>query len=496
MVPAIVLASGERAAAGVTCTQPVTEPVVRVCFDVIPGLTGMEFFDGNPVPLMAQLSNQLQLSEGVSLSSPPMNYVALVNLDMLGSGHAISPPNGIGGVNAENRLKYDSPVFITFTLPGNPSTPAITDLVSIRGDQRAVPGAFATMEAFDVNGVSLGSVTASDVAGGLTLRLSIANIHAVLITQGVGSLIAFDDLTFNPLSSHVAHAPIANAGPDQSIHAGQLVTLDGTGSFDDNTATENLVFAWTLTGKPEGSSATLSRPDTSRPSFVADLPGVYTASLIVKDVDGLSSAPDTVVVSSLNGAPVADAGPDRGTFVGDVVTLNGSMSRDPDLDPLAFSWTLATPARSAAVLAGKTTAFPTFTPDVPGSYTGTLTVKDPFGAVATDSVVVSVVTGAQFAENQAVSALNFVGALTPEQVTNRGNQNALQAYLTQAIAALQDGEVDEARKKLTKTLERTDGCALRKIPDGDGQDRDWVTDCAAQAILYPILTVALDALTP
>ncbi len=215
LVPALVLASGERAGAGV------------ITFESVPGVTGMAFLDGMPVPLDARLGAQLQLSDGVSFSSIAgssiVGYVALVNL---GSGHATSGVNGIGGVDAANTLRYNSPVMITFTLPGDPSTPAITNFVSIRGDQFAVVGGSATMEAFDVNGLSLGSVTAADVAGGLTLSLTMPNIHSILLTQAPGSLIAFDDLTFNPLSSHVGQAPTANAGPDQSIHAGQLVTLD------------------------------------------------------------------------------------------------------------------------------------------------------------------------------------------------------------------------------------------------------------------------------
>jgi hypothetical protein len=477
LVPSMVLASGERAGADL------------ITFEVVPGVTALgTFFDGTPVPVEARLSNQLQLSEGVSFSSTP-GYVALVNL---GVGHATSGVSGIGGVNAADALRYNSPVIITFTLPGEAGTPAVTDFVSIRGDNFPVAGGSATMEAFDVNGVLLGSVTVADEAG-LTLSLSIPNIHSVRLTQ-TRSDIAYDDLRFNALS-HVGHAPTANAGADQSIHAGRLVTLDGSGSFDDNTATENLVFTWTLTSRPGGSAATLSGDDTARPSFVADVPGVYAATLTVTDGDGLSSAPDTVVVSSLNGAPVADAGPDQGTFVGDAVSLNASMSHDPDLDTLEYSWTLATPVGSGAVLAGETTAFPTFTPDVPGRYLATLTVNDPFGGVATDSLVVSVVTGAQFAENQAVIALNVVGALAPEQVTTRGNRNALQQFLTEVITALQAGDFDEARKKLTNAIQRTDGCALQNTPDGNGQGRDWVTDCAAQASLYPLLTTALDALT-
>jgi len=476
LVPSMVLASGERAGADL------------ITFEVVPGVTALGIFlDGTPVPVEARLSDQL-LSEGVSFSSTA-GYVALVSL---GGGHATSGVNGIGGVNAAGALKYNSPVVITFTVPGEPGTPAVTDFVSIRGDNFPTAGGSATMEAFDVNGVRLGITTVPDEVG-LTLSLSIPNIHSVRLTQTLSD-IAFDDLRFNALS-HVGHAPTANAGADQSIHAGRLVTLDGSGSFDDNTATENLVFTWTLTSRPDGSTATLSGDDTARPSFVADVPGVYAATLIVTDGDGLSSAPDTVVVSSLNGAPVADVGPDQGTFVGDAVSLNASRSHDPDLDTLEYSWTLATPVGSGAVLAGETTAFPTFTPDVPGSYIATLTVSDPFGGVATDSLVVSVVTGAQFAENQVVMGLNVVGALAPEQVTTRGNQNALQQFLTEVIAALQSGDFDQARHKLTKAIERTDGCALEKIPDGNGQGRDWVTDCAAQASLYPLLTTALDAVT-
>src|SRR3989442_2473772 len=169
LVPALVLASGERAGAGV------------ITFESVPGVTGMAFLDGTPVPVDGRLGTQLQLSDGVSFSSIAgssiVGYVALVNL---GSGHATSGVNGIGGVDAANTLRYNSPVMITFTLPGDPSTPAITNFVSIRGDQFAVVGGSATMEAFDVNGLSLGSVTAADVAGGRPPRLPNATNPSLL----------------------------------------------------------------------------------------------------------------------------------------------------------------------------------------------------------------------------------------------------------------------------------------------------------------------------
>ena len=56
--------------------------------------------------------------------------------------------------------------------------------------------------------------------------------------------------------------------------------------------------------------------------------------------------------------------------------------------------------------------------------------------------------------------------------------------------------MDRARDKLQKSIDRTDGCALRGTPDGDGDRRDWITDCAAQTPVYGLLTTALGALTP
>src|SRR5688572_25652809 len=152
---------------------------VLISFESIPGLTQFAFYpDGSAVPTGARLSTQLQMSDGVSFSSTA-GYVALVRL---GTGHATSGINGIGGVNASNVLKYNQPVVITFSMPGSPSSPAVTDFVSIRGDRLQSTGS-ATMQAFDVNGTLIESATAADVSGGLTLSLSVPNIHSIRLTQ-------------------------------------------------------------------------------------------------------------------------------------------------------------------------------------------------------------------------------------------------------------------------------------------------------------------------
>jgi hypothetical protein len=91
-------------------------------------------------------------------------------------------------------------------------------------------------------------------------------------------------------------APVANAGPDQEVEVGEVVTLSGAGSFDVNG--DSLTYAWTLTSKPESSTATLTGATTVSPTFTADLAGTYVATLVVND-GTVNSAPDTVEVTAV-----------------------------------------------------------------------------------------------------------------------------------------------------------------------------------------------------
>lgn len=70
-----------------------------------------------------------------------------------------------------------------------------------------------------------------------------------------------------PISSPFERArepPIANAGPDQSVRMGAIVTLDGTESFDYEG--ELVAYSWTQTSGPE---VTLKDPTSVRPTFTS-----------------------------------------------------------------------------------------------------------------------------------------------------------------------------------------------------------------------------------
>jgi PKD domain len=182
-------------------------------------------------------------------------------------------------------------------------------------------------------------------------------------------------------------SPVANAGPDLgNIRPGQTITLDGSSSFDPEG--DPLTYSWSLSA-PAGSAAVLANPDSVRPTFTVDRDGDYVVQLIVND-GRLNSAPDIAIFSSNNVGPVANAGPDQGGKApGSPITLNGSGSSDANGDPLTYSWSLSTPAGSAAVLANPTSVRPNFTIDRDGDYIAQLIVHDGTVPSTPDSVTIT-----------------------------------------------------------------------------------------------------------
>ncbi|QRO01308.1 hypothetical protein JRI60_20925 [Archangium violaceum] len=173
--------------------------------------------------------------------------------------------------------------------------------------------------------------------------------------------------------------PVAQAGPDQTIKPGALVTLEGAASTVPG---EQGRYHWTLSNVPSGSKAGLSDVSSRTPTFTADLPGLYVATLVVSD-SCQQSSPDTVLVKAEqpvppeNQRPVARPGSSRQVELGLPVELDGSASSDPEDSALTYSWSFASvPSGSAAVLSQPTSAKPSFTPDLVGAYIVRLVVSD------------------------------------------------------------------------------------------------------------------------
>ncbi len=181
--------------------------------------------------------------------------------------------------------------------------------------------------------------------------------------------------------------PTANAGPDQNIVLGSLVSMSGNGTDADG---DLLTFTWSFSSKPAGSVATLTGATTATPNFTADLEGSYVLSLICNDgtVDSLADS-ITITAATLNSSPVAIAGPDQNIETGSLLLLSGNGT-DADGDLLSFSWTFASkPFGSTAILSDSSIANPTFTADLSGTYVLNMTVDDGIVTSALDSITIT-----------------------------------------------------------------------------------------------------------
>jgi len=198
-------------------------------------------------------------------------------------------------------------------------------------------------------------------------------------------------------------APVADAGIDQNVTTGTLVTLDGSGSSDANGDT--LTYLWSIASAPTGSTATLSDETSTAPTFTPDFDGRYEISLVVND-GSIDSSVDNLIVTAAtaNSAPVADGGSDQNVSVNDTVILDGSGSSDADGDSLTYLWSITSkPVGSTVTLSNDTAEKPTFIVDVFGDYVFSLTVND--GQV--DSQAVTVTISTQFAPPAGYVAVNF-----------------------------------------------------------------------------------------
>lgn len=114
-------------------------------------------------------------------------------------------------------------------------------------------------------------------------------IHRVAlsgITNTPFPAIVDDATSCNPL-------PIADAGPDQDVHSGDDVELDGSDSHDPED--KELTYAWKQLGE---STVTLSEPTTATPRFVAPkVDEEIELSFELTVSSGFSSATDTVIIT-------------------------------------------------------------------------------------------------------------------------------------------------------------------------------------------------------
>lgn len=205
----------------------------------------------------------------------------------------------------------------------------------------------------------------------------------LVVSDGIESSDA-DITTINTLNTK----PVADSGDDRAVFVGDDVELDAQASFDADG--DPVVYQWSLLSKPDTSSAALSSVDQVSPQLTIDEAGVYIVQLIVND--GIeNSDPDTVLLTTQNVRPVAEAGTEQLAETGETVMLDGSNSSDPDNDLISYSWSLISqPQGSSSQIMDATAVTANFNADLAGLYVAQLIVSDDEFASEPDTVVITV----------------------------------------------------------------------------------------------------------
>lgn len=273
--------------------------------------------------------------------------------------------------------------------------------------------------AFSGAGITVNSVTFTDPTH-VTVNITIAanavtTVRDLTITNpdqqattatGIFLVTSSNGTPHADVSPNPANVTVPHDGDPSTKNA--ALTLDGSGSSDPNNLT--LTYSWNDSGN--NVVGTANKLNLSLPA------GSYTYTLTVQNSNNQTdsvSVPVTVNAEP-NSAPTANAGPDQSlpaTGASTNVTMAGSGT-DPDNDTLTYVWT-----ENGNTLG--TGATPTMGMTA-GTHTVILKVSDPYGASATDTVVI---------------AINASTTLTVPDVNAKvGATVALNATLTSSGAAV------------------------------------------------------------
>lgn len=101
--------------------------------------------------------------------------------------------------------------------------------------------------------------------------------------------------------------PLAGAGADRKVAAGQTVKLDGRGSRPVRGGGAGLSYRWRVVSRPSGSRAALLDANSPRPSLRTDEPGHYKVRLQVTEPgaagQAAASSSDLLTATSIEGVP-------------------------------------------------------------------------------------------------------------------------------------------------------------------------------------------------
>ena len=256
-------------------------------------------------------ANGCQNTDQIDITVNPLPLVNAGMDQVVCEGVAVTL-NGVGAVNyawdngvVDGVPFIQAPGDITYTVIGTDANGCQnTDQVDVLVNALPIVTAGADQEVCEGVAVTLTSAGAVNYAWDNGVTNGVAFVQAV--GTGVYTVIGTDDrgcentdqveVTVNPL-------PIVNAGPDQEVCEGVLVTLNGVGAVN---------YAWN-NGVVDGVP------------FI-QVPGTMTYTVTGTDANGCQDTDQVEVV--VNALPLVNAGPDQEMCEGEIVTLtaNGAVN--------------------------------------------------------------------------------------------------------------------------------------------------------------------------
>ena len=346
----------------------------------------------------AEPSNSIDVQYGdpltVRFTAADGNHVAAVQVD----GEAVS----VADSYTWNNISANHTIAVIFALDN--ATP-----VAISGPDQDLSGGLITLNganSFDPDGEivtylweqtagirvtltnqnqAITSFTAPETdANGASLQFRLS------VTDDLGA-ISQDECLINLVRNN--QPPVAEAGPDQTVSAGETVVLDGSDSMAYDGS--SLSYQWQQTGGPAVAltGATSAVASFTAPGDTGDSPAL-SFRLLVIDNNGLMAANDCLVnIAAGTLPPIAVAGFDRIVREGETIVFNGSDSYDPDDDIRAYLWQQIQGTPPVSLINHPTAVASFIAPpvDVDGTvHRFRLAVTDAAGLVATDTVNVRI----------------------------------------------------------------------------------------------------------
>ena len=240
-----------------------------------------------------------------------------------------TPPNVVAGPDLPDATRGQ-----VIQLSGATATDAETATADLIYAWTVVPSGAVT---FDDTALLNPEITVADnaPAGPVTLTLTVND----------GTVEVSDSKTFTVTVS-TNTPPNVVAGPDlPDATRGQVIQLSGATATDAETATADLIYAWTVvpSGAVTFDDTALLNPEIT----VADNAPAGPVTLTLTVNDGTVEVSDsktftvTVLIVPLNTPPQVNAGPDREVLENRSITLSGSATDINEHYTLSYTWSVA-----------------------------------------------------------------------------------------------------------------------------------------------------------